>query len=569
MRISKGGYSVHAIVGSHAVLFGFDADEAARDGLLGFAIGVRQRDGGVQWLRGFKFFARTAPAVIAGERRSTRQHPIQDFQWGDYGISPGETKAYVILPLKGTPDDLVPGPEIEMTVTAAAPDGDHQVFYNRGAIPSQAFADRFDNVGPTDAEQIDPTNEKTRWLSRGLLEAALAFIAEATGPRFELRVAAYEFTYPPIAAALRAAAGRGATVRLVYDIGDRRRDGTLVPTHTSQASATLIAASGLGGAANASLHGRSRYSAITHNKFMLLIDNGQPAAVWTGSTNFTPSGFLGQTNLAHLIRDPGLAAAFSAYWELLAADPETRSFKAAVAALSPDPAEPLPENALIPIFSPRPAGMLQWYARALAGAQSSAFFTAAFGVAEPLARVFGAQADHLRLILAERRDRNPDIVALLHADFDTQIAYGERLNAQSIALGLPGAALDQWFRAEEHFRKRGNIFYIHTKFLALDLMGDMPAIFTGSANFSKGSVESNDENMVLMRGPAFRGVADVHATEFMRLFNHLYFRTVAIRKARQGRGDPAKAAVLAPDDAWVARHFKSGSYHDRMRHLFR
>src|SRR6266446_4451437 len=29
--------------------------------------------------------------------------------------------------------------------------------------------------------------------------------------------------------------------------------------------------------------------------------------VWTGSTNFTPAGFLGQTNVGHLVDDPGTA----------------------------------------------------------------------------------------------------------------------------------------------------------------------------------------------------------------------------------------------------------------------
>jgi hypothetical protein len=73
--------------------------------------------------------------------------------------------------------------------------------------------------------------------------------------------------------------------------------------------------------------------------------------------------------------------------------------------------------------------------------------------------------------------------------------------------------------------------------------------------------------MILMRGPAFTSVAETHATEFMRLWNHLYFRTVAIRRA----GKPLRnrhPAMLEPDDRWVAAHFRAGTYHDRMRNLF-
>lgn len=569
MRVEKAGISVRAIPATHSVLFGFDATEEARRGLLGFALGVRNAQGAVVWMRGFKFFRETAPNPQPGERRSTREHPVQDFQWGDYNCQPGQAKDYVVQALYGTPTDIRPGPEIDLRVATADPRGDHLVFHNRGAIPSQAFADRFGNVGPTEAEQSDPANEKVRWLSRGLLEAALAFIAEATGPAHELRVAAYEFTYAPIAQALREAAGRGVTVRLVHDGGDRRRDDTIAPTHTSGPNAALIAATGLDAAATVSLHPRTRYAAITHNKFIVRLENGHPVAVWTGSTNFTPSGFLGQSNLAHLIRDEALARAFSSYWELLAQDLPTRAMKAAVAALTPDPLEPLPRDVMVPLFSPRPAGALQAYARALTAATHGAMFTAAFGVARPLAEAFAAPGDHPRLILSERAEKNPEVQAILAGQRKLYVALGTRLASESIALKIGGHALDQWFRGEEHFRSKGNIFYIHTKLMLLDPMGEAPQIFVGSANFSAPSVEGNDENMVLMRGPAFARIAAIHAAEFMRLFNHLYFRTVAIRTARAGRGDPARAAILDPDDRWVARHFKPGALNTLLREMFR
>ena len=48
---------------------------------------------------------------------------------------------------------------------------------------------------------------------------------------------------------------------------------------------------------------------------------GAPAEVWTGSTNISLGGISGQTNVGHWVRNPGVAAAFAAYWELLATDP--------------------------------------------------------------------------------------------------------------------------------------------------------------------------------------------------------------------------------------------------------
>ena len=43
---------------------------------------------------------------------------------------------------------------------------------------------------------------------------------------------------------------------------------------------------------------------LEDSQFIVRLEGGtKPTHVWTGSTNFTPSGFLGQTNVAHLVTD--------------------------------------------------------------------------------------------------------------------------------------------------------------------------------------------------------------------------------------------------------------------------
>jgi phosphatidylserine/phosphatidylglycerophosphate/cardiolipin synthase-like enzyme len=571
MRVEQGGITVHVIPGSHSVLFGFDATEDVRKGLLGFALGRRNAASGtVNWMRGFKFFEETAPRPVPGERRSTREHPVQDFQWGDYSASPGQAIDYVIQAVYGSPSALTYGPEINLNVTPVGPgDGVHSVHFNRGAIPSQAFADKFGNVGPTQDEQNDPENEKVKWLSRGLLEAMLGFVGQAKGKRFELRVAAYEFTYPPILNALKAAAETGAAVHVVYDAGHRKRDGSIAPDDTTQPNADAIAAAGLDKTENLTLIPRHNFSKIPHNKFMVLLENGVPREILGGSTNFTPSGVLGQTNVVHIIRDPDIAGQYRRYWDKLSTDPDTRSFKAFNSATFPDPDGELGRDEMKAIFCPRKEGLLQWWAQRLGAATSSVMFTAAFGVALPLVEKFAEDKDFLRLILMERPNAKPEEQALLQTDRDTKIALGARLNKETIELQLDGHKLDEWFRQEEHFRKQGNIFYIHTKIMLLDILSEDPQIFSGSANFSAPSVSDNDENMFLLRGSGLRPAADIYVNEFMRIFNQLYFRTTAVRLAREKRGDPRKAAILEPTDAWVTSYFTEGSYHCRMRELFR
>ena len=156
---------------------------------------------------------------------------------------------------------------------------------------------------------------------------------------------------------------------------------------------------------------------------------------------------------------------------------------------------------------------------------------------------------------------------MLERDRDTQIALGASLNRDAIELELGGHRLDEWFREEEHYRRVGHIFYVHTKIMLIDVLTDDPLVFTGSANFSPNSLLANDENMLLIRGDT--AVADVYVTEFLRLFNHFYFRHIAQTLAREGSGDPTKAVFLDPTDGWVDRHFRSGTYHCRRRELFR
>lgn len=559
------GVSVHAIAGTHAVLLAMNATAAARHGLKGFAIGVRRDSGRVDWLRGFKFFQSLIPEPEPGQRHSTLEHPIQSFLWGHYSAEPDRGYRYVVRPLYGEPGQLRGGSDVEVVVRTEPTDhGTHAVFFNRGAIPSQAFADRFGNQAPPAPD--DPTSEEVRWLSRGLLEGALAFIAQANGSRFSLRIAAYEFSYPPILQALATAAASGADVRIVYEAGQEKIKGVLRDTSTTKLNRTAIGNAGLDGRPHLTLIPRRNRKKIPHNKFMVLLENGQPIQVWTGSTNFTVSGFLGQSNVGHLVRDEGVARAYAQYWSQLSGDPALADLRAWDDQHSPEPPATLSDGVTL-VFSPRARSrMLDWYGERIDGAAETVMLTAAFGVTRRLAERFDNDRDYLRFILMEKRNRSADTQAMLERDRDTQIAFGARLNRDALELGLDGYHLDNWFREEEHFRKKGHIFYVHTKILMIDLLTDQPLVFSGSANFSPDSLLSNDENMLLIAGNT--AVADIYTTEFTRLFNHFYFRDIAQKLAREGHNEPARAVFLDPTDGWVARYFQPGTLHCRRRELF-
>jgi phosphatidylserine/phosphatidylglycerophosphate/cardiolipin synthase-like enzyme len=566
--LKVGDFSVQAISGTHSIIFGIDVQPAGRANLKGFAIRVKHpgADQGY-WQRGFKFFESLVPHPKPGERHSTLEHPIQDFVWGEYGVAPGNQYECTIRPLYGAPGSLTAGPDLQLSVSTEAVDrGKHAIFFNRGAIPSQKFADEFGNRGP--ADENDVAAEDVRWLSRGLLEGALQFIGQARGSRFELRVAAYELTYRPILEAFIQAAASGAKVQIVYEAGKEKVKGVLKETSTTTGNKQAIKDIHLDDQSNIQLIRRTKRAAIPHNKFIILIENGYPVQVWTGSTNFTSSGFLGQTNVGHWVRDEGVAKAYLDYWNKLSKNPDPETFQLWCSQHSPDLADGLPPAGITPIFSPRQSSkMLKWYGERLEKAGQAVMFTAAFGVTAQLAKRFDNDRDFLRYLLMEKDVTDPVVKTMLYRDWDTRIALGAELNKDAIKLGLDGHRLDEWFMHEEHFRRKGHIFYVHTKIMMLDALGSDPLIFSGSANFSPPSLLSNDENMLLIRGD--KTVADIYVTEFMRLFNHFYFRYIAQKLAKENKNQPSKAAFLDPTDKWVERYFKSSTQSNKERELFR
>jgi phosphatidylserine/phosphatidylglycerophosphate/cardiolipin synthase-like enzyme len=122
---------------------------------------------------------------------------------------------------------------------------------------------------------------------------------------------------------------------------------------------------------------------IPHNKFIVRLKGGtDPVEVWTGSTNFTASGFLGQTNVGHRIADAETARQYLALWELLKTDPDLETARNELAELTPNPAEAINVNSAARVFSPRATSeMLGWYGRRMLNAANSVWFTAAFGIA--------------------------------------------------------------------------------------------------------------------------------------------------------------------------------------------
>lgn len=569
MRIAThaGQFKAKAIAGTRTVMIALDCENEARKGLLGFAF-RRQRIGSdpePKWLRSLKVFESVVPEPDPehGDYR-TDKFPIQSFLWGDYTAEPDTTYEFEIHPAFGKPGALEFADKLTLRVTTEPEnDGKHGVWFNRGAIASQAYAREFGNHKPTDEETDNPKDKHTKWLSRGLLEACLDYI-DTTKRSEALRACVYEFTYAPIIEAFKMKVDDGFDVKLI--VHDDKKG----------ANRDAIKRAGLPLKRDGEdiVIWRTR-PPIPHNKFIIKLAAGNPQQVWTGSTNITPSGFLGQSNVGHLVNDQDVAEHYLKYWTILSDNPTTGAAKTEVAEISPFPPPLVKPSSKTCVYSPRQtASMLNWYADRISDATSSIMFTAAFTIADDFIEPLGRKRDFLRFVLKEKPPTPAERKAL-DGDRDLVISYGAVLGAEfTVKDGKLVAKrkvktfpLDHWFLKEELTREQGNIFFVHTKFLLIDPLSDDPLICTGSANFSENSLTSNDENMILIRGAT--RVADIYMTEFDRLFRHFYFRDIANEAAmKREKGAKPEKVFLSEDDGWTESYFKPGGFKTRRREMF-
>jgi len=388
------------------------------------------------------------------------------------------------------------------------------VWFNRGTIASHAFETQYHNQRLTDdmtnnvsddGELLDP---ETKWLSRGLAEACLRYINGAKAGE-GLRVSAYEFTYLPVLRALKRALDRGVDVQIVYHDTKKDKD----PNRQAISDAELPASVARRGKRTQVLYVRTR-TQIPHNKFIVKLVDGAPTQVWTGSTNFTDTGFFRQTNVGHLVKDPQLASIYLDYWTKLSADPPHSVALANAIELTANPPNAVAASSVAAFFSPRKAdNMLDWYGQRITDTGSLAMMTIPFNVADTILSALSKTRDAMRLVIledvpsaavsdAEKRNRGKLAFsngAILGKSF---IKYKTSFGGAQVT-PIPNSELDQWFVDEELARPTnyGHVFFVHSKVLLIDPLSDDPLVCSGSANFSKNSLIANDENMLLVRGP--------------------------------------------------------------------
>ena len=558
--LTNGTLRVRAIAGTYVVILAWDfapGEEARHEGLLGFAIERTElKQGAVvesYWMRSIKRFREKDRGLPPGTPVSTADHPIQSFQWGDYTALAGRTYRYRIVPAYGTPKRLVLDDAAAVTVEIDTeveflldPDAEndtsrHDIYFNRGVIGSQAYARQHENAEP---DPNNPASKEMVWLSRGLFEALIRFIGLAESDQFALRAALYEFHYQPVANAFAKAVEAGADVKIVYDAESTYKAGneaTIALSGLDQADAVIP---------------RTVTEGIKHNKFIVLLKDETPIAVWTGSTNISKGGIFGHSNVGHIVWDRDVAKAYFDYWERLAENLTATKLRPLNRAASPLPAgRPAPDS-VTPLFSARDGAgnsdTLQWYADRMNGAEQIVCFTVAFNIDKVFQTVLAQDNDVLRYVVKDDDLGDGEIIG---RDRDVLFAAGGYLGGNALANFL---------------KERGNPLnsndYIHNKFMLVDPLSDDPLTITGSANFSHPSQRTNDENMLVIRGDT--RVADIYFGEFMRIFDHHYARYLVRKLTASDRHDPDAGYLKEKAGDWLPSHFNPASYKSKRRRYF-
>lgn len=532
MRASKitQDLKVNAIAGTYVVTLGFDLPKAKCKGLLGFSILRTDETGRAKFLEGMKCFEETDPGFPAGSQYPSNEQPIQIFQWADYSAEPGKTYSYKVTALMGSPTALTSFAECTVEVTTEDPDGgDQDVYFNRGTAASQEYIRRFGDRAPDKV----PGNKAFDWLSRGLYEALEKFINSCEPGKHSLRIAAYEFNYEPLLKLIEETIKHRVDIKIVYDAKKA------VPGNKNKELVTKYNLD------NVSTPRTTYPSGISHNKFIVKLEDEEPVAVWTGGTNFSDGGIFGHSNVAHVVEDADTAGLFLKYWNTLEKDLDHKKLPPEVEGISSIPPINLPVGTSV-LFSPRESlDALTYYGNLALTAKDGLFMTFAFGMNKTFKDVYRNSDAGFRLALLEKKTRpykTDEEAAKLEDEKEIQDLRNMPENIFAIGNFIRTNEFDGWLK-ERLTGLNTNVNYIHNKFMLIDPLSEDPIVIGGSANFSDASTIKNDENMILVRGN--KRVADIYFGEFMRLFSHFSFR-----ESLQWRNINEPPKPLRIDDWW-------------------
>jgi hypothetical protein len=545
---------LHFVTGTQTALMSFDLDKKLVDNkeFLGFSV-ERRNQGDTKSkplnLNGSKHFDSLINDATISDPAIKFRSLVQSFFWKDYTADPKTKYTYTVKAMFGTPINFKAKFETSINVeTEPLQAGEHSVYFNYGVTGSQGYAKKpeFGNKKLSDLK--GETLEKALdYLGRELWREGLVKFVQQAKKGDEIYGAFYEFEYGPFLNELKAAIDRGVKVEIVYsDKPDQSKDnrGAIKKAKIKMEFC----------------HPRKKPNQ-PHNKFMVFCPGGKPKQVWTGSTNITVPGIFGHCNTGHWVKNASLAKQYKQYWDGVKDDPDMSDQGVVSEGIQADVDLRTLEDGTYVFFSPRDKKntknkipqQLQNYADLIDSAKELVCMIFPFNFDDVFKKVYAQDKDYLRLLIFEKMASAKKATS---NDRDLKVTAGAVLNTP----------VEQWVK-EETAKKiaKAGILYVHNKFFIIDPLGKDPIVGSGSANFSKPSILSNDENTMLIKGN--KRVADIYLTEFNRLFEHFLPRYLQKIKAA-GSKKKGFAKPLDEEFTWFEDYYRKDSYGFRRKALF-
>lgn len=516
----------------------------------------------------------------AAPGRTTAIDPIQKFIWKDVYAIRGRTYKYKIVPMGGTPGNLVPmpyGPLITNEVQLTPHYGALSAYFNRGILATQATAKALDATpgGGQMADKLeqhiytigDPLRND---LAGQMIEALTALPKEAAMSGGALECAFYELDDPEVIGTLKPLQGSLKLILTNMPGTDAQKQSTN-DVYAPEREELKAAGADVTDRFMASNH-------IGHNKFQILLQGDKPQAALFGSTNVTAHGLCAQTNNTIVARSTAVAATYHDYWLRLKQDtlppgpkvtgPQSAPLRSAdangpVSVNLEDgsgtidiwfsPNTPKPRASKPKQNEPTPPDLQALFELIGKARQSILFLVFEPGYPSIIDAIAQAQKANPALFV-----RGAVTDATAAGEFYTAIHDGQ------VPVGRPkkgdaplpedfrvihtrgvskGDAFGQW---KQELDKAGHAV-IHDKIVVIDPFSDNCVVAMGSHNDGYKASYNNDENLNLIKG--HRAVAEAYAAHCLDVYDHYAWRYWLETKK------DAAWHFLQADDSWQDAYF--------------
>lgn len=528
----------------------------------GFAISRKCGDQ-QNYLHSFVGFKDGDPEPAAGKEW---QWPLQKYMWWDYGVKPGDTVSYQVIPVIGTAAQLQLATAQQSTWTAPMQvtgqcSENISAYFNKGVVAAQWVSRALAKEAPQTNQQtalkqlLQKPGDPLRDALGGLLKQQLIqHLTDAKGG--QVYAALYELNDPELIAGIKAL---GKSMHLILANGAFNQK---EPDENAAARAELKDI--------VDLHDRMVSAGhFAHNKFAVICDAaGKPQKVITGSTNWTWSGLCGQANNGLVISDSNVAQAFLDEWNRLiaagnafppaleAANSQLRQFK-------------VDDSQVTTWFAPTNKEPDLDYARNLIAHAEDGILFLFFN---PGTYQEDPEKETLLQDIIQRHDPkgvnyngslyikgvvNQEIKGLVGQLINRPPAnlYSGDLKTEPQPVStdaMTPANIRTKFHDFNSNPLRATMVMVHSKVIVLDPFGAKPVVMTGSHNLGLKASAKNDDNLVILEGPAAAPLAAAYALNIIAIYNTYRWNTYVTQHEK----DPSVWHGLVDTDQWQSGHLQ-------------